>query len=301
MSQMEAVPDIVNEPVASYGLTAETLYEKCIALARNLWWSWNPEVINLFRDLDPIRWRQLDHNPIALLSEFTAERLEMRASELVLFSRVNQAYRRLKEYMAEMPAWGAHAYRRVGLPAGRLFLAGVRRPRVGARLFGRPGGPLGRSHQKRQRPGRAADRHGPVLRPGLFQAALGHQRLPAGGVSRHEGRESAHGAGPRPRRQADHGADRDPHGQVAGQGVVDAGGAGEVVPVGLRRADQQPGRPRVDGPALRRRQPHADPPGVGGRHRRGAGADGLGNHAGRVSPQRRASAPLPPWRPSASA
>ena len=74
MSQMEAVPDIVNEPVASYGLTAETLYEKCIALARNLWWSWNPEVINLFRDLDPIRWRQLDHNPIALLSEFTAER-----------------------------------------------------------------------------------------------------------------------------------------------------------------------------------------------------------------------------------
>ena len=106
MSQMEAVPDIVNEPVASYGLTAETLYEKCIALARNLWWSWNPEVINLFRDLDPIRWRQLDHNPIALLSEFTAERLEMRAAELVLFSRVNQAYRRLKEYMAEIPAWG---------------------------------------------------------------------------------------------------------------------------------------------------------------------------------------------------
>ena len=30
------------------------------------------------RDLDPIRWRQLDHNPIALLSEFTPERLEMR-------------------------------------------------------------------------------------------------------------------------------------------------------------------------------------------------------------------------------
>ena len=106
MSQVELDPDVVNEPVVAYGLTAETLYEKCIALARNLWWSWNPEVINLFRDLDPIRWRQLDHNPIALLSEFTGERLEMRAAELVLFSRINQAYRRLKEYMAETPAWG---------------------------------------------------------------------------------------------------------------------------------------------------------------------------------------------------
>jgi starch phosphorylase len=77
-----------------------------VSLARNLWWSWHADVINLFRDLDPIRWRQLDHNPIALLSEFTPERLEMRASELVLYSRINQAYRRLKEYMAEAPPWG---------------------------------------------------------------------------------------------------------------------------------------------------------------------------------------------------
>ena len=91
---------------AAFGLTAETQYDKCVALARNLWWSWHAEVINLFRDLDPIRWRQLDHNPIALLSEFTPERLEMRAAELVLYSRINQAFRRLKEYVGEIPPWG---------------------------------------------------------------------------------------------------------------------------------------------------------------------------------------------------
>jgi len=90
---------------AEVGLTAETLYDKCTSLAHNLWWSWHPEVINLFRDLDPIRWRQLDHSPIALLSEFTPERLEMRAEELVLYSRINHAYRRLKEYMAETQTW----------------------------------------------------------------------------------------------------------------------------------------------------------------------------------------------------
>ncbi|MCS7304058.1 MAG: alpha-glucan family phosphorylase [Thermoguttaceae bacterium] len=91
---------------ASGSLQAETLYEKCLALARNLWWSWHPEVINLFRDLDPIRWRQLDHNPIALLAEFTPQRLEERASELVLHSRINHAYRRLKEYLSTTPLWG---------------------------------------------------------------------------------------------------------------------------------------------------------------------------------------------------
>ena len=39
------------------------------ALARNLWWSWDHDSTGLFRDLDPVRWRQLNHNPIALLSE----------------------------------------------------------------------------------------------------------------------------------------------------------------------------------------------------------------------------------------
>ena len=89
------------------GLSPEMLYEKCLALAHNLWWSWQPEVVNLFRDLDPIRWRQLDHNPIALLAEFTPERLDARSSELVLYSRINQAYRRLKEYLKSPKTWGA--------------------------------------------------------------------------------------------------------------------------------------------------------------------------------------------------
>jgi starch phosphorylase len=102
---VDTAPPNTARPSAIVGLTAASLYEKCMALARNLWWSWHPEVINLFRDLDPIRWRQLDHNPIALLKEFTPERLEMRAAELVLYSRINYAYRRLKEYLAETPFW----------------------------------------------------------------------------------------------------------------------------------------------------------------------------------------------------
>jgi len=85
-------------------LGAQSLYDKCVALASNLWWSWHPEVINLFRDLDPIRWRQLDHNPVALLKEFTPERLDARATEMVLYSRIHHAYRQLKAYMSSSRA-----------------------------------------------------------------------------------------------------------------------------------------------------------------------------------------------------
>jgi len=105
MSQADTASPSTTRPPSFSGMTAETLYDKCLALAGNLWWSWHPEVINLFRDLDPIRWRQLDHNPIALLKEFTPKRLEMRAAELVLYSRINHAYRRLKGYLADTPRW----------------------------------------------------------------------------------------------------------------------------------------------------------------------------------------------------
>ncbi len=87
--------------------TAQTLYDKCVALANNVWWSWHKEVANLFRELDPVRWRQLDHNPIALLREFTPERLEARAAEMVLYSRINHAYRQLREYQANDAVWAA--------------------------------------------------------------------------------------------------------------------------------------------------------------------------------------------------
>ncbi len=106
MSQIEDAPVEVVQKRSLTELSPQTIYDKCVALARNLWWTWHPEVINLFRDLDPIRWRQLDHNPIALLSEFTPERLEMRAAELVLYSRINYAFRRLKEYMNNTQTWG---------------------------------------------------------------------------------------------------------------------------------------------------------------------------------------------------
>ena len=107
MSQTESPLASDSTPLLVGEMSGQALYDKCMSLAKNLWWTWHPEVINLFRDLDPIRWRQLDHNPIALLREFTPERLAARAAEMVLYSRINYAHRRLKEYMANKQVWAA--------------------------------------------------------------------------------------------------------------------------------------------------------------------------------------------------
>jgi starch phosphorylase len=82
------------------------MYERIWSLARNLWWSWDAESNTLFNELDPVRWRQVDHNPVALLNEISLEQLEQRAGELVLHSRLNYAYRRMRDYLRSKKTWG---------------------------------------------------------------------------------------------------------------------------------------------------------------------------------------------------
>jgi len=84
-----------------------SIHEKLTELASNLWWSWRPDVTSIFREIDPSLWSQLDHNPVLLLKEYTPEKLEKRATEAVLHSRVHWAYREWKEYMQGDETWGS--------------------------------------------------------------------------------------------------------------------------------------------------------------------------------------------------
>ncbi len=98
-------------PVVSEARTLDRfvapVQERLWSLARNLWWSWDNDSTSIFHDLDPLRWRQLNHNPIALLSEIPLAGIERRARELVLHGRINYAYRRQREYLEADRTWGA--------------------------------------------------------------------------------------------------------------------------------------------------------------------------------------------------
>jgi len=81
--------------------------ERLWALARNLGWSWDHEITSIFRELDPVRFRALNHNPISLLLEMPLAAIERRAGELMLHSRINDAYRRQQKYLNSDRTWGA--------------------------------------------------------------------------------------------------------------------------------------------------------------------------------------------------
>ena len=82
-------------------------HRRLSALAQNLWWSWDPDMPSLFRELDPALWRAVGNNPVALLQQMSVEAIEERASELALHSRINYGYRRLQEYLRSRRTWGA--------------------------------------------------------------------------------------------------------------------------------------------------------------------------------------------------
>jgi glycogen phosphorylase len=97
-------------PVVSEARTLDRfiapLQERLWAMARNLWWSWDHNASSVFHQLDPARWNDLNHNPVSLLSEFPLSKLETRATEIMLHSRVNYAYRRMLEYLEADRTWG---------------------------------------------------------------------------------------------------------------------------------------------------------------------------------------------------
>lgn len=92
---------LANDAVSASFSVAERLR----VLSRNLWWTWHPEVIALFREIDCVAWRAANHNPVAFLEAVPEQVIESRAQELDLDGRIALAFRRLEEYLAGKGAW----------------------------------------------------------------------------------------------------------------------------------------------------------------------------------------------------
>ena len=64
-------------------------------LSRNLWWSWKPDAIELFRRVDPRLWEKAGRNPIVFATQVPQERLKKLAQDdsfLAQLERVKQQF-----------------------------------------------------------------------------------------------------------------------------------------------------------------------------------------------------------------
>jgi len=73
-------------------------------VAYNLWWTWSPSAIDLFRWIDPDLWVKTLHNPVLLLGMADQSRLEELAGDSVFLSRLQEVRKDLEDYLGR-PTW----------------------------------------------------------------------------------------------------------------------------------------------------------------------------------------------------
>ncbi len=70
-------------------------------LSKNLWWVWNSDGKNLFRELDHDLWRKVGENPVMLLQQISSKRLEEVLADERMMEKINATYAEFKEYMSK--------------------------------------------------------------------------------------------------------------------------------------------------------------------------------------------------------
>src|SRR6478672_7953901 len=90
------------------------------AIARNLWWSWQPDAQRLFASLDPRLWEATHHNPIKTIRLLAPERREMLGEDPGFLAHLQRIEKSLKQYLTAR-TWFARSGKALGNPLVAYF------------------------------------------------------------------------------------------------------------------------------------------------------------------------------------
>jgi starch phosphorylase len=85
---------------------SERLKQRMLELARNLWWTWHPEALDVWRSIDAGLWRESRHSPVVFMKRLGKERLEEACKDPSLCIRIHRVFSDLDRYMESASTWG---------------------------------------------------------------------------------------------------------------------------------------------------------------------------------------------------
>ncbi|MBO7183590.1 MAG: alpha-glucan family phosphorylase, partial [Bacteroidales bacterium] len=77
--------------------------EKMQEIAYNYWWTWNYEVVDLYRSVDEALWTACNGNPVLFIERLTIAQLEALAADEVFMKKLNDIYAKFRAYMDVAP------------------------------------------------------------------------------------------------------------------------------------------------------------------------------------------------------
>ena len=75
--------------------------KKLQEIAYNLWWVWNSDAKNLFRDIDIDAWHRAQSNPVMLLNVISFDRMMELSQDKAFMKRLDDVYAQFRAYMDE--------------------------------------------------------------------------------------------------------------------------------------------------------------------------------------------------------
>ncbi|MEX0741242.1 MAG: DUF3417 domain-containing protein, partial [Phycisphaeraceae bacterium] len=78
-------------------------------IAKNLWWTWHPEAVELFMRIDRQRWHETLHNPIRLLGSCPQDRLEELAVDESYLTGMRRVHEQLVDHLTR-ESWFEKTY-----------------------------------------------------------------------------------------------------------------------------------------------------------------------------------------------
>jgi starch phosphorylase len=79
-------------------------------LAHNLWWVWNPEVVRMFKEMEPILWENCFHNPVVFLRKINRAALNRFTADRYFLDKYDRIMREFDRYMASKDTWFETTY-----------------------------------------------------------------------------------------------------------------------------------------------------------------------------------------------
>jgi len=73
--------------------------EKLGDLATNLWFSWNPDVRDLYREIDLDTWRNCGRNPVKFLERVDPQKIDVFSKNAPYLDKVNKSWDRFNQYL----------------------------------------------------------------------------------------------------------------------------------------------------------------------------------------------------------
>ena len=74
--------------------------KKLEEIAHNLWWVWNSDAKNMFRQIDAEAWKEANSNPIQLLNILTHEQLLALGNDAVFVKKLDEIYKNFTSYIS---------------------------------------------------------------------------------------------------------------------------------------------------------------------------------------------------------